>query len=91
MHKTILCTTWLLPDLLPLLNFTPEFLKWTHPSLNWETSIVANRVSVKINNKMANSVDPDKMACYKLSHMDLHCLQRFLYWSAGMKGLTEIG
>ena len=27
---------------------------------------------------MPNSVDPDEMAYYKLSHLDLHCLQRYL-------------
>ena len=27
---------------------------------------------------MANSVDPDEMACYELSHVDLHCLQSVL-------------
>ena len=31
-----------------------------------------------IKNRMANSVDPDEMACYKLSHLDLHCLQNYL-------------
>ena len=33
----------------------------------------------KISNRMANSVDPDEMAHYKPSHLDLHCLQRYLY------------
>ena len=33
-------------------------------------------ISVKINNKMANSVDPDETAHYELSHLDLQCLQR---------------
>ena len=37
---------------------------------------------------MANSVDPDEMAHYEPSHLDLHCLQRCLYWSVEMKGLT---
>ena len=41
----------------------------------------------KIDSRMANSVDPDEIALYELSHLDLHCLQRRLYWSAGMKGL----
>ena len=41
----------------------------------------------KINNRMVNSVDPDEMAPYEPSHLDLHCLQRYLYWSAGMEGL----
>ena len=39
----------------------------------------------KINNRMANSVDSDETA-HEPSHLDLHCLQRYLYWSAGMKG-----
>ena len=34
---------------------------------------------------MANSVDPDETACYEASHLDLHCLQRYLYWSARLK------
>ena len=32
---------------------------------------------------MANSVDPDEMAHYEPSHLDLHCLQS-LFWIAGM-------
>ena len=36
---------------------------------------------------MANSVYPDEMAHHEPSHLDLHCLQRYLFWSAGMKGL----
>ena len=35
----------------------------------------------KINNRMANSVDPDETAHYEPSHLGLHCLQRYLYWS----------
>ena len=35
---------------------------------------------------MANSSDPDEAARY--SHLDLHCLHRYLFWSAGLKGLT---
>ena len=37
---------------------------------------------------MANNVDPDEMAYYGQSHLDLHCLQRYQYWSVGMKALT---
>ena len=66
--------------------FNPEFLKWTLPSLNLDTSIVANS---KINNWITNDVDPDEMAHYEPSHLDLHCLQRYLYWSKGMKELKE--
>ena len=39
---------------------------------------------------MANSVDPDEMACYEPSHLDLHCLQRYLYWSVWMKQLNPL-
>ena len=35
---------------------------------------------------MANSVDPDDMACYKPSLLDLHCLHRYWFWSARLKG-----
>ena len=35
----------------------------------------------KINNKMANNADPDETAHYESSHLDLHCLGRYLYWS----------
>ena len=54
-----------------------------------DTFVVANMgFSSKLNKKIANSVDPDETARYKLSHMDLHCLQRCLYWSVGRKRLT---
>ena len=38
---------------------------------------------------MANSVDPDETAHYEPSHLDLHCLHRYLFWSAGLKGFSE--
>ena len=34
---------------------------------------------------MANSVDPDEAAHYE----PLQCLHRYLYWSAGLKGLID--
>ena len=37
---------------------------------------------------MANSVAPDEMAHSKLSDLELDCLHRYLFWSAGLKGLT---
>ena len=37
---------------------------------------------------MADSVDPDEMARYELFHLGLHCLHRYLFWSARLKGLT---
>ena len=39
---------------------------------------------------MATSVDPDEMARYEPSDLDLHCLQRYLCLSAGMK-VSKIG
>ena len=31
---------------------------------------------------MPNSVDPDEVARYESSHLDLHCLHKYLCWSA---------
>ena len=36
---------------------------------------------------MANSVDPDEMAHYEPSHLDLQCLQWYMFCSAGLKEL----
>ena len=41
-----------------------------------------------MNARLANSVDPDETARYEPSHLDLHCLQRRLYWPTWMEGLT---
>ena len=40
----------------------------------------------KNENRTANSVDSDEMAHYDPSPLDLHCFQRYLLWSAGLKG-----
>ena len=37
---------------------------------------------------MANNVDPDEMARYKLSILDLHYFHKHLSGSSGLKGLT---
>ena len=42
----------------------------------------------KIKIRMANSVDPNEMAHYKPSHLDLYCLRRYLFWSVRLNGLT---
>ena len=44
----------------------------------------------KIRNRMANSVDPDKMAHYKPSHLDLNCLHRYLYRSTVLKKVMGV-
>ena len=38
-------------------------------------------------NRMANSVDSDETARYEPSHLEVHCLHRYLYQSAGLKRL----
>ena len=47
--------------------------------------VIANRVSVKNRNKMANSVDPDEIIQYEPSHLDLHCKGRW-FGLHGWKG-----
>ena len=37
---------------------------------------------------MANNEDPDETAHYEPSHLDLLCLQKYVSWSTGLKGLT---
>ena len=50
------------------------------PSLSYNMSTDAKGVQYKW---MVNTVDPDEMAP---SHLEeVRCLQRCLYWSAGMK------
>ena len=67
--------------------FYPELLIWILPSLNADTSIVANRAfSQKSIIEWQIVVDPDETA-REPSHLDLHCFQRYLCWSVGMKGL----
>ena len=52
-------------------RFIPEFLKWTLPSLNLGTSIIANRGLSKLNNSMTNREDPDETARYVSSGSSL--------------------
>ena len=44
-------------------------------------------MSVKIEKRMTNSVDPDEMAPYEPSYLDLHCLNSYPFWSTELKGL----
>ena len=64
----------------------PEFLKWTFPQLNLDMIPDVNRgfnMKYKKKNRIANKIDPDEKALYEPSHLDLHCLYRYLFWSAG--------
>ena len=70
----------------------PKVLKWSLPALNLDMLVLHMGVSIKIKkkkkkNRMANSVDPDETAHYEPSHLDRLCLQRYLFLSAGLKGL----
>ena len=44
----------------------------------------------KLKKRVSNSVEPDETARDEQSHLDLHCLHWFLYWSAELKGLSSI-
>ena len=78
-------------------SFNPEFLTWTLPSLNLDTFNVANRVSVK-NQKQSGKQCRSRWegssewqtVLRRPSHLNLRCLQRYRYWSAGMKWLNKI-
>ena len=69
--------------------FIPQLLQYTLPSLNLETSIVANRginknLEVQLNGKQCGfRLDGEP------SHLDLHCLYKYLlvFWSIRLKGL----
>ena len=54
----------------------------------WSEPLFQIGVSIKNQNRMANSVDPDETAHYEPSHQDLRCLQKQMVWSAVLKGLT---
>ena len=45
-----------------MLGFTPKFLKWTLLALILDIPIVTDGDVIKIQNPMANSVDPDGTA-----------------------------
>ena len=51
---------------------------WNLPSPNLGTAIVAHSGFSKISLTEWHSADPDKTARYKSSHLDLHCLHRYL-------------
>ena len=57
---------------------------------DFEASIVADRDLKKKKKKkrIANSVDPDEMVPYEPSHLDLHSLQRTMFWSTGINKLN---
>ena len=40
---------------------------------------------IQVKTRTANRVDPDEMAHYKPFHQDLHCLQKYMFWSTEQK------
>ena len=67
--------------------FIPEFLKWILSSLNLVRTNAPNRGLSHKSKQISNSVDPDEMARYEPSHLDLHCLHMYLFWSPRLNGL----
>ena len=65
-------------------------LIWTLPFLNFDLSTDAEGFQSKIKNKTANSVDPDEMAHSEMSHLDLHYVDKYWFWSARTKGLKYV-
>ena len=53
----------------------------------WICPLLQIGMSVKNQNRIAKSVDPDETAHDEPSHQDLHCLHTYLVWSTGMKEL----
>ena len=42
--------------------------------------------------RMVHSIDPNETIRDEASHLNLHCLHRYLIWSAGLRGfICEIG
>ena len=41
-----------------------------------------------IKNRIAYNADPDETAHHEQSYLDLHCLQKYLSWSTGLKELN---
>ena len=56
-----------------------------HPWI-WTCPLMQTEVSVWNQNHMTNSVDLDETARNEPSHLDLHCLHRYLFGLPGSKG-----
>ena len=61
---------------------TSVFEYWTRPLL---------QIGISVKNlETVNSVDPDEMARNEPSHLELHCLYKYLFWSTRLKGLRGL-
>ena len=54
------------------------------------TSIATKKVTICVKNRMINSVNPDETAHDEPSHLDLHSLQKYLFWSTGLKEIRRM-
>ena len=71
--------------------FHPWVSEMDSSSLNLNKSTDENTGSIQDKIKQnINGVDPDETARHEPSHLDLHCLHRCLFWSAGLKGLKYL-
>ena len=52
------------------------------------TSIATKKVTICVKNRMINSVNPDETAHDEPSHLDLHSLQKYLFWSTGLRHIN---
>ena len=57
--------------------------------LNLDVHVCKYIFQSEIKSRMAKSVGYDETACYDLSRQDVHYLHRYLYWTAGPKGLSQ--
>ena len=68
-------------DFIYVNSFIPVYLKWTRPSLNLDMSTdISSGFQSKIQTRIAHNVDPDETAHNEPSHLDLHCLHKYLLW-----------
>ena len=70
--------------------FIPVFLQWTLPSLNLDSSIIANGISVKYLESNGKHCRSWWDGSYEPSHLDLHCLHKYLCSSTELKRLSYI-
>ena len=50
-------------------------------TLNFDIPLLQIGISIKILEPDSKHVDPDEMARYEPSHLDLQCLHKYLFWS----------
>ena len=64
---------------------TPEFMKRNFHHGLWTSPLLLVGMSIKNQNRMTNSIDPEEAAHDEPPNQDLHCLQRYLAFFVGPK------